>query len=322
MHTCFTISQAIGGSGGESAGSSPPTAAERIIGANPGASCSGPAYELAMMLDTLLRRQRRRHLFDLHFVTPEPFLGHFGVNGIGNMSRMMEDEFRSRHLNWTTDAALDECRAGQGDPGRRHRATARPRHPHPRLLRRPGGARRGGLGNPRGFIPTDRQLRSTRLPQHLRRRGLGGDRSSGARPPCRSPCPRPAICPRRWRPGRRRTSRPRSRARRAGRRPVPAGDLRRRRRRHRLLHPGRPLPAAAQRRHAAAGPPLPLPEARLRALLPGEGEAGSAIDCTSAGERGGRRERPDARPPTVCAGSPVASSKEMREPNIRSASRG
>src|SRR5680860_547064 len=73
-----------------------------IIGANPGASCSGPAYEVIMMLETALRRQKRRHLFDLHLVTPEPFLGHFGVNGIGNMSRMMEDKFHSRHLNWTT----------------------------------------------------------------------------------------------------------------------------------------------------------------------------------------------------------------------------
>ncbi len=163
VHTCFTVDQAVAArqavarfvasDGGRA-----------IIGANPGASCSGPAYELAMMLDTLLRRQQRRHLFDLHFVTPEPFLGHFGVNGIGAMTRMMEDEFRTRHLNWTTNAALARIEPGKatladGTELPLDLAILIPAFHGAQVVRAVEG-----LGNPRGFIPTDRQLRSTKYP--------------------------------------------------------------------------------------------------------------------------------------------------------------
>ena len=163
VHTCFTAEQAVAAreairrfvaqDGGRA-----------IIGANPGASCGGPAYEIIMMLETLLRRQKRRHLFDLHLVTPEPFLGHFGVNGIGNLSRMMKDEFRSRHLNWTTNAAL--CRI---EPGGATLADGT-EMPFDLAILIPAfhGAQVvrdvDGLGNPRGFIPTDKRLRSTAFP--------------------------------------------------------------------------------------------------------------------------------------------------------------
>jgi len=163
VHTCFTVDQAMAArdavarfltlDGGRA-----------IVGANPGASCGGPAYELIMMLETTLRRQKRRHLFDLHFVTPEPFLGHFGVNGIGDISRMMESEFRQRHLNWTTDAALASV-----EPGKATLAD-KTELPFDLALLIPAfyGAQvvrdAEGLGNPRGFIPTDRNLRSTAYP--------------------------------------------------------------------------------------------------------------------------------------------------------------
>jgi len=163
VHTCFTVEQAVAAreairrfvasDGGRA-----------IIGANPGASCGGPAYEIIMMLETLLRRRKRRHLFDLRLVTPEPFLGHFGVNGIGNLSRLMKDEFRSRHLNWTTNAALASM-----EPGKATLADGA-EMPFDLAVLIPAffGAQAvrdvDGLGNPRGFVPTDRQLRSTRYP--------------------------------------------------------------------------------------------------------------------------------------------------------------
>ncbi|MCZ7665153.1 MAG: FAD-dependent oxidoreductase [Thermoleophilia bacterium] len=163
VHTCFTVEQAVAArqaiarflaaDGGRA-----------IIGANPGASCGGPAYEIIMMLETALRRQKRRHLFDLHLVTPEPFLGHFGVNGIGNMSRMMEDEFRSRHLNWTTNAALTQIEPGKatladGAEMPFDLAVLIPAFYGAQVVRDVNG-----LGNPRGFIPTDQHLRSTAYP--------------------------------------------------------------------------------------------------------------------------------------------------------------
>lgn len=161
VHTCFTVEQAIAAR--EAIGRFVASDGGRaVIGANPGASCLGPAYEIIMMLETLLRRQRRRHLFDLHLVTPEPFLGHFGVNGIGNLSRLLKDEFRSRHLDWTTEAALASIEPGKatlvdGTEMPFDLAILIPAFHGAQVVRDVDG-----LGNPRGFIPTDRQLRSTR----------------------------------------------------------------------------------------------------------------------------------------------------------------
>jgi sulfide:quinone oxidoreductase len=163
VHTCFTVEQAVlareairrfvAADGGRA-----------VIGANPGSSCGGPAYEIIMMLETLLRRQKRRHLFNLHFVTPEPFLGHFGVDGIGNLSRLMKDEFRSRHLNWTTNAALasvepSKATLADGTELPFDLAILIPAFYGAQVVRDVEG-----LGNPRGFVTTDRQLRSTRYP--------------------------------------------------------------------------------------------------------------------------------------------------------------
>ncbi len=55
-----------------------------IIGAVQGASCFGPAYEFAFILDTALRRKRVRDRVPMTFVTPEPYIGHLGLDGVGD----------------------------------------------------------------------------------------------------------------------------------------------------------------------------------------------------------------------------------------------
>ncbi|MDP7618089.1 MAG: FAD-dependent oxidoreductase, partial [Arenicellales bacterium] len=52
-----------------------------VIGCAPGASCLGPAYEFLFEAHHALQRRRIRHRVPITFVTPEPFLGHFGVGG-------------------------------------------------------------------------------------------------------------------------------------------------------------------------------------------------------------------------------------------------
>jgi sulfide:quinone oxidoreductase len=55
-----------------------------VIGAVQGASCYGPAYEYAMLAVTELRRRKIRHLVPMTFVTPEPYIGHLGLGGVGD----------------------------------------------------------------------------------------------------------------------------------------------------------------------------------------------------------------------------------------------
>jgi len=65
-----------------------------------------------MMIDTALKRVRKRSRFALTFVTPEPFIDHFGVGGIGMAPHMIQDEFADRHIESIVNATIKEARAG------------------------------------------------------------------------------------------------------------------------------------------------------------------------------------------------------------------
>lgn len=66
------------------------------MGAVQGASCFGPAYEFAMILDTELRRRKLRDRVPMTFVTAEPYVGHLGLDGVGDTKGLLESELRNR----------------------------------------------------------------------------------------------------------------------------------------------------------------------------------------------------------------------------------
>lgn len=86
-----------------------------VIGAAPGASCFGPAYELAMILDADLRKRKLRDRAPMTYVSPEPYLGHMGLGGVGDSKGLMESEFRKRHIGWIVNARIAAVRAGEMD---------------------------------------------------------------------------------------------------------------------------------------------------------------------------------------------------------------
>ncbi len=55
-----------------------------VIGAVQGASCFGPAYEFAFILDKALRDAKVRDRVPMTFVTSEPYIGHLGLDGVGD----------------------------------------------------------------------------------------------------------------------------------------------------------------------------------------------------------------------------------------------
>jgi sulfide:quinone oxidoreductase len=83
-----------------------------VVGAVQGASCFGPAYEFAYILDTELRKRRIRDRVKMTFVTPEPYIGHLGLDGVGDTKSLMESEFRNRHIGWITNAKVKEITGG------------------------------------------------------------------------------------------------------------------------------------------------------------------------------------------------------------------
>jgi sulfide:quinone oxidoreductase len=84
-----------------------------VIGAAAAASCFGPAYEYAFILDTELKKRKIRDRIKMHFVTPEPYVGHLGLDGVGDTKGLMESEMRDRHISWTCNAKITEVTDGK-----------------------------------------------------------------------------------------------------------------------------------------------------------------------------------------------------------------
>lgn len=82
-----------------------------VIGAAQGASCFGPAYEFAMIVDADLRKRKLRDRVPMTYVTSEPYIGHMGLGGVGDSKGLLESELRQRHIKWIANAKVDEVRA-------------------------------------------------------------------------------------------------------------------------------------------------------------------------------------------------------------------
>jgi sulfide:quinone oxidoreductase len=83
-----------------------------VIGAVASASCFGPAYEMAMIVDADLRKRKLRDKVPMTFVTSEPYIGHMGLGGVGDSKGLMESTLRQRHINWVTNAKVTSVDAG------------------------------------------------------------------------------------------------------------------------------------------------------------------------------------------------------------------
>ncbi len=150
-----------------------------VVGAVQGASCFGPAYEFAMILDTELRRRKIRDKVPMTFVTSEPYLGHLGLDGVGDTKGLLESEMRERHIKWITNAKVASVEAAVmhveeiADDG-----SVKQTHDLPFAYSMMLPAFRGvaavrgveGLTNPRGFIVIDKHQRNPTFPNVF---GLG-----------------------------------------------------------------------------------------------------------------------------------------------------
>lgn len=135
-----------------------------IVGAAQGASCLGPAYEMAFMLDADLRKRRLRKRIPITFVTPEPYIGHLGISGVGDSKGLLEHELRERHIGWLTNARIK--RAEKDNLLVESIETGEKELPFKYAMIIPAFkgveavASAPGLTNPRGFVMVDEHQRS------------------------------------------------------------------------------------------------------------------------------------------------------------------
>ena len=84
-----------------------------VVGAVQGASCFGPAYEFLFILDTELRRRKIRDKVPMTFVTSEPYIGHLGLDGVGDTKGLLESEMRNHHIKWMTSTRVKKVEQGK-----------------------------------------------------------------------------------------------------------------------------------------------------------------------------------------------------------------
>lgn len=82
-----------------------------VVGAVQGASCFGPAYEYAMIMDADLRRRKIRDRVPMTFVTAEPYIGHLGLGGVGDSKGMLESAMREHDIKWICNAKTTKIEA-------------------------------------------------------------------------------------------------------------------------------------------------------------------------------------------------------------------
>ena len=143
-----------------------------VIGAMPGASCFGPAYEFAFIFSKDLQRRKLRHKVPITFVTSEPYIGHLGLGGVGDSKSMLESDFRNNDIKWITNAKVTKVEAGkmfvteldeQGAVKKEHELPFKFSMMLPAFKGVDAVAGVEGMCNPRGFVQVDEHQRS---PKH------------------------------------------------------------------------------------------------------------------------------------------------------------
>ncbi|MFC6440831.1 NAD(P)/FAD-dependent oxidoreductase [Bowmanella sp. JS7-9] len=144
-----------------------------VVGSFQGASCFGPAYEYAFILDKALKDAKIRHKVPMYFVTSEPYIGHLGLGGVGDSKSLLESDLRTNDIKWICNASVDKVEQGvmhisemdkKGQLDQSHIIEFK----HAMLIPPFAGvdcvANVEGLCNPKGFVITDEHQRSPKFP--------------------------------------------------------------------------------------------------------------------------------------------------------------
>ncbi len=135
-----------------------------VVGAMPFASCFGPAYEFAMIVDTDLRKRKMRDKFHITLVTSEPYVGHLGLGGVGDSKGMLESKLRMQHIKWIVNAKTTKVEEGKmfvseldskGELSQEHEIEFDLAMMLPAFFGVDVVTKVEGLCNPRGFVMVD-----------------------------------------------------------------------------------------------------------------------------------------------------------------------
>ncbi|MHB8840663.1 MAG: NAD(P)/FAD-dependent oxidoreductase [Candidatus Aquicultor sp.] len=79
-----------------------------VIGASQGASCVGAAYEFLFNFEYACRKAGIRKKVDITWITPEPFLAHFGIDGMKGGEALVKVFMKKFKINYVTSSEIEK----------------------------------------------------------------------------------------------------------------------------------------------------------------------------------------------------------------------
>lgn len=136
-----------------------------VIGTAQGGSCFGASYEFLFNVKHRIKKAGLEDVAPVTFVTAEPFLGHFGLGGVGNSSELVGKFFDRLGIEGITNNEIDRV-----EDGTMHLAGGRELPFRFSMIVPPFTGvdvvrEADGLANPMGFIPVDAQYRHAEHPE-------------------------------------------------------------------------------------------------------------------------------------------------------------
>jgi sulfide:quinone oxidoreductase len=135
-----------------------------VIGTAQGGSCFGASYEFLFNVKHQIDKAGLADVAPVTFVSAEPFLGHFGLGGVGDSSRRVDAFFAKLGIEGIANNVIKEVRDGEMELDGGRVLPFSYSMIVPPFTGVDAVRETEGLSNPMGFIPVDDDFRHTEHP--------------------------------------------------------------------------------------------------------------------------------------------------------------
>ncbi len=135
-----------------------------VLGSTQYASCFGAEYEMVFNVDRALREAKVRDRAPVTFISPEPFLGHFGIGGMKGGQAMMEWFLRLLKIDWVINTTTEEVVPGEVHLGNGQVVPFKYAIIIPPFMGVEAIRNSPGIGDARGFVPTNARYQHPDFP--------------------------------------------------------------------------------------------------------------------------------------------------------------
>ncbi|MBI5103725.1 MAG: FAD-dependent oxidoreductase [Solirubrobacterales bacterium] len=134
-----------------------------VVGTAQGGSCFGASYEFLFNVKHRIRKAGLEDVAPVTFVSAEPYLGHFGLGGVGDSQRRIEGFFDRLGIEGLPNSVITEVRDGELELEGGRTLPFAYSMVVPPFTGVDAIREADGLANPMGFVPVDDEFRH---PEH------------------------------------------------------------------------------------------------------------------------------------------------------------